>query len=686
MNPFTGEILPEPVEGVIDRRKSIWGPNDPPTRKGESNRDEAVIQNMTSFIPENYASRAWGRRLFDGFNSEEMAANHIKTVFRGYRARKRLQAIFQTRFTRIMDRDSGFYYFHDSLTDESLWHKPLLANPDDVPLEDPFKYHLPTSMNANIYKATTGQLRFNDERYHQDNVVYDGQDDGLIPSPSKSWAGHGEKPLVPTCVSECLIDSWPFMVIRSWFDRYSSSIASLAPFRLARERKDWLSLVELFNLTRTPAAVPPTAEAKMDDAGATRPGSKHEASTPRPPRTPTPRIPGSPLGHMDSLRLADGWHSPPGTASSARTSVSGHGRGLTLRASRSGGRQRDPEVDLAALHKYPKAHQLYALYCMNYLPILDPQNLDSEGKPRLMRGVDDAVGLIVDAIKTSLENKGPFSLLDDVAYKTFFFYVLSNALDAKGGRHSFFATPDIDDKYGSFGPTWEKEREDEIVARSNALARMLRFIPTECVRFRSGKKEGGEVTTLMVATRDGSELAESILLALGMLAREADYTDLVSLGCADEVVTVMPKVVDDVGPSVAALRCLYNCCFMNEMGQMAVLGAEAEAALTQYRAAGIGRDPEVMRECRRLELALEKDGWRGRVEAQMTEEFHHARAESRARKKEAQRPSKGHRVDPMDKESSTTIRSFERETSSEERKDKSGEDLDHFMSGWDSGV
>jgi hypothetical protein len=150
---------------------------------------------------------------------------------------------------------------------------------------------------------------------------------------------------------------------------------------------------------------------------------------------------------------------------------------------------------------------------------------------------------------------------------------------------------------------------------------MLKDIPMDEIHFVASKASNAPVTTLKVATRTGSELAESILLALGLLARQPDYTDWVSLACADDVVDIMRPCINEVGPCVAALRCMYNCCFMNEMGQFSVLSTDIKEVIEEYRAAGIGRDPDIIMETRRLELALEPDGWRGHVERQMTREF-----------------------------------------------------------------
>jgi len=336
------------------------------------------------------------------------------------------------------------------------------------------------------------------------------------------------------------------------------------------------------------------------------------------------------------------------------------------------------------MRAHPKAHQVYALYCMNYLPVAVAEaGCTGDGK-KLMAGTDDAIFLIIECLRSSIARKGPFDLQGDEVYKTFFFYLLANVMDTKGGRHGFFETPIIDDKYGAFGPSWEREREEEITARVNVLASFLDWIPTQVVSFRGSKTGGGgalggKVTNLHVATRAGSELAESILLSLGMLARERDFTDIISLGCADQVVKVMPAIIDEVAPCVAALRCLYNCCFMNEMGQFAVLSAvEPTDIIKQYRDSGVGRDEDVARECRRLELALQPDGWRGRVEKKMTDDFFAARADSRDLKERMRMPA--NRVG-LPEEKSGGGRGGD-SGHGDAKEEKKGDDIDGFLAGW----
>jgi hypothetical protein len=67
---------------------------------------------------------------------------------------------------------------------------------------------------------------------------------------------------------------------------------------------------------------------------------------------------------------------------------------------------------------------------------------------------------------------------------------------------------------------------------------------------------------------------------------------------------------------------MYNICYRSETGQEAILlccNPKNLLSTISYEHSG---DIDVMRQVRRLELALQPDGWRGNVEAQLTKEFY----------------------------------------------------------------
>jgi hypothetical protein len=119
------------------------------------------------------------------------------------------------------------------------------------------------------------------------------------------------------------------------------------------------------------------------------------------------------------------------------------------------------------------------------------------------------------------------------------------------------------------------------------------------------------------------------------------------------------------------------------MGQFAVLSAiESTDIIKQYRDSGVGRDEDVARECRRLELALQPDGWRGRVEKKMTDDFFAARADSSDLKERMRIPA--NRVGFSEEKSGGGGGGGGGSGSGNRgaKEEKKGDDLDGFLAGW----
>jgi hypothetical protein len=133
--------LIQDADGFVNRLYSNWFPP-------EENDPSPLVEPIMLF-PETYASRHWGRRRFNGFNSEEQAATHIASVSRGFLERQRLRKYYTKRYIKTLDEDTGYYYFTDLYDEreepETTWHKPRLAFPNDIKIfqyfhEDPEKF------------------------------------------------------------------------------------------------------------------------------------------------------------------------------------------------------------------------------------------------------------------------------------------------------------------------------------------------------------------------------------------------------------------------------------------------------------------------------------------------------------------------------------------------------------------
>ena len=68
------------------------------------------------------------------------------------------------------------------------------------------------------------------------------------------------------------------------------------------------------------------------------------------------------------------------------------------------------------------------------------------------------------------------------------------------------------------------------------------------------------------------------------------------------------------------LRYLYYLCYRCESGQEILLNRNVRSIFPLVYENHIG-DSEVMYQCKRVELSLTKDGWRGNVESLLSKEF-----------------------------------------------------------------
>jgi hypothetical protein len=130
-NPYTGETLCDIGDGYYDRSKSTWAPPQKPSK----------YTDLIEVFPARYASRSWGKRRFVPYEDYKAAALHITAVARGYLARKALRAYFRMRYLRVLDKNSGYFYFADNfnLSSDTVWYKPRLAFPDDIKIFDPYE-------------------------------------------------------------------------------------------------------------------------------------------------------------------------------------------------------------------------------------------------------------------------------------------------------------------------------------------------------------------------------------------------------------------------------------------------------------------------------------------------------------------------------------------------------------------
>ena len=592
-NPYTGEVLPEATEengGGIIRSHSLWAPHDVIKPKDHAH---LKVDTLTQYLPVQYASRGWGARNYKWTNeNKNSAATIIKAVYRGHIARRKIQEYYKLHIEKILDKSTGYYFYSHKETGETSWYKPRLALPKTILVEDPYKHRLPHYLNPKTYMKSTGKLKFstNNNNMQDQEAELDAMDEHgnqfdelmnkKVPSLSKEFAGTNLPTYTPTCITECSF-GWPYTVIRSWFDRYAASLDSCQEYVKLSNKNSWEELTELM-------------QDAIDKAG------NNILDT----------------GETNTFELV-------------------------------------------------RAHITFGLHCMTTKLYIDDPNDDEAKTKENCKGAMKAITLLIHWMERYCNvnninkdhnkyiNKFFTLVFSESMFECFYFSALEILLEHIGCRHHFFATPDVDMLWGGFGPSWEKAKEDAILMRMKCIISLLQDLPSEKVDHHPHKKAHADTSSSSDSDDENKkddddlkakikydpvvlDVVELIVISFGILARDRGHRELVSLACADTIVELMPNVMNEVSIIIQCLRTLYNCCFMSELGQYAVLGTEKiHRLINVIRQGNTGRDRDVARECIRLELALEEDGWRGKVEERMSDDLQMRHIQSRLRSRQA---------------------------------------------------
>jgi hypothetical protein len=113
---------------------------------------------------------------------------------------------------------------------------------------------------------------------------------------------------------------------------------------------------------------------------------------------------------------------------------------------------------------------------------------------------------------------------------------------------------------------------------------------------------------------------------LSALAEEQDTRELIAILAAEPTIQALKVCEEQAEVYIAGMRFLYNLCYFSESGQGIVAGLEVRQILRIAKINFHG-EFEVDRQCRRLELAIKKNGWRGYVENLIDREMRGERLE-----------------------------------------------------------
>lgn len=151
-----------------------------------------------------------------------------------------------------------------------------------------------------------------------------------------------------------------------------------------------------------------------------------------------------------------------------------------------------------------------------------------------------------------------------------------------------------------------------IEARLDIFIRYLIKIPVEYEKVRS-KKYSAEYEYVGIPTSKGKDFTEIVLKFISILAHDPSYRDILAERAAGMVAKAIKVCIEEQPVVVSGFRCLYNFCFMCEVGQLCCIETDmCHELIGLTRVSELASDYETQYEARRLELSLEPDGWRGR--------------------------------------------------------------------------
>lgn len=151
------------------------------------------------------------------------------------------------------------------------------------------------------------------------------------------------------------------------------------------------------------------------------------------------------------------------------------------------------------------------------------------------------------------------------------------------------------------------------------LSRYLNSIPNETINtFERGDTKPHPVVRPLPRS---VEVVEAAIQCLCLLAHEIDSKEILAFNVMKPVLHAMQVCFEDAGVVAKALQFMYNLCYRSESGQETILvTCDTQPLLERIHYYHAG-DKELMQQCRRLELALKQDGWRGHVENVITKEM-----------------------------------------------------------------
>lgn len=169
-------------------------------------------------------------------------------------------------------------------------------------------------------------------------------------------------------------------------------------------------------------------------------------------------------------------------------------------------------------------------------------------------------------------------------------------------------------KQGALEKFWEK--------KVMIFARLVRDMPLETTYEQIDKDLTVPETPVTRPTKRTAEMSILLLKCLGLLAHERESREIVAAIAIPFVLQVLRDIFDEPYIVSFALKCLYNFVYMCfEAWRVLTVETDVMKILRKIRGSHLCGHEDVARELRRVELALEENGWRGFVEEKISEEM-----------------------------------------------------------------
>lgn len=439
------------------------------------------------------------------FHDEDFAATLITSAARGYIARKALRAYYKDRYSKVMDMNSGYYYFQDNYFNdvEPMWYKPFLAFPDDVEV-----YEYTPDDPQDFMKGKGNKYTYK----------------GFITGPyvRRQLGGVGKK---------------------------NTTRAENGHFVFTNPlRPDAIVFPEEVDLESTPL--------------------------------------GSLINLMDGL-------APKQVLITDYVAMR---RAVCFDNC-------DYIVHLMEEHMDRPLMQAYGFHAISKIivPTDEAGNLSYSGRKAHRRCFD----VIVDS-----HREYSYTL------KIFALRALHNILNSPAGRAEFFDTSSDPQGLGALeGPAGKI-----ILSRMRTLCRLLENLPLNVttIKIRDGRQL--QTTVIETVTEEASQAAEFMLQCISLLSWNQDMREIVGEVFLESVLIGMQTCHEEAGPVAAGFKALYNFVYRCEVNHQLVNNFDIDHIISNARNNFPG-DATISMACRKLELALSRDGWRGNVERVLEREY-----------------------------------------------------------------